>query len=346
MQFENKQTFSGKSTSTSSVLGQHDVGMRKSQTDLLNKTSNEYESLISSKLDLSNRSLTYWERKIDALEQLFYDKDIMNANQLRRGIESMPIESYLNAAYYERWLYSMTIHSIERGLITYQDLYNAINDNDNYNVNNSGVKFSKGDKVRVRYDMETLGLKWGRQHRRTPSYVHNKFGIIERYCGNFINPELDAFGISEKNNNGVPLYRVRFNCSQFENDSDDAKFGPQDTVDIEILEHWLEPVIESKVKYNHNHDDGAHNHRHSKRAEIERNALNKEPKVSGYQVLLEAFVKVLNDKNIVTNNEIRQQIEKIELRPFCLFLYFVVLFFFGLFFVNFDIFITVCFVCV
>ena len=297
------------SVKTSSVLGQHDVGMRKSQRDLLNETSNEFSSLISSKLDLSDRSLTYWERKIDAIEQLFYRKDIMTVNELRRGIESMPIESYLNAAYYERWLYSMTTHAIEKGLITYQDLYNEINTNNNINtpsdINDKSVKFSSGDKVKVRYDMETLALKWRRQHRRTPSYAHNKFGIIERYCGNFINPELDAFGISDKNNNGVPLYRVRFNCSQFDDQCDGAQ--SQDTVDIEILEHWLEPVIDTG-------DD--HDHRHQKRDEIEKNALSKEPKISGYQILLEAFSKLLNDRNIVTNDEIRKQIERIELRSF------------------------------
>ena len=71
-------------------------------------------------------------------------------------------------------------------------------------------------------------------HRRVPNYIKGKTGVIERYCGAFINPEERAYGFD-----GVPkrhLYRVRFNQTNIWEDYD----GPaEDTLDIEIYEHWL-----------------------------------------------------------------------------------------------------------
>lgn len=71
-------------------------------------------------------------------------------------------------------------------------------------------------------------------HRRTPSYIKGKTGVIERYCGAFVNPEERAYGFT-----GTPkkhLYRVRFNQTDIWEDYD----GPaKDTLDLEIYEHWL-----------------------------------------------------------------------------------------------------------
>ena len=71
-------------------------------------------------------------------------------------------------------------------------------------------------------------------HRRTPDYIKGKEGIIERYCGAFVNPEEHAYGFS-----GLPkkhLYRVRFKQIDIWEKYD----GPiEDTLDLEIYEHWL-----------------------------------------------------------------------------------------------------------
>ena len=48
-------------------------------------------------------------------------------------------------------------------------------------------------------------------HRRTPDYIKGKIGVIERYCGRFINPEERAYGFD-----GLPkrhLYVRRFDGS-------------------------------------------------------------------------------------------------------------------------------------
>lgn len=74
-------------------------------------------------------------------------------------------------------------------------------------------------------------------HVRTPFYVRGKSGHVERICGAFGNPEELAFGRS-----GEPLrtlYRIRFRQSDLWPDYAGAA---DDTVEVEIYEHWLEPA--------------------------------------------------------------------------------------------------------
>ncbi len=88
--------------------------------------------------------------------------------------------------------------------------------------------FSAGEQVRIR-NAHPPG------HRRTPFYVRGKTGVIERYCGEFPNPEELAYGFD-----GLPrreLYRVRFRQSDLWTDYQGAA---GDTLDLEIYDHWLE----------------------------------------------------------------------------------------------------------
>ena len=92
-------------------------------------------------------------------------------------------------------------------------------------------RFAPGEAVKVK------ALYPKRGHIRTPFYARGKTGIVERICGAFENPEALAFGKS-----GLPkrtLYRVRFDQAHLW--SDYAGYA-SDKVDIEIFEHWLEPV--------------------------------------------------------------------------------------------------------
>ena len=78
-------------------------------------------------------------------------------------------------------------------------------------------------------------------HRRTPFYIRGKQGVIERVCGEFPNPEELGHGFD-----GLPkkqLYRVRFRQQDLWSNS---KGGADDTVDVDVYEHWLLPVSGSK----------------------------------------------------------------------------------------------------
>ena len=92
------------------------------------------------------------------------------------------------------------------------------------------TRFEPGAHVRVRFD-EKPG------HVRTPEYVKGKTGQIEGIQGVFENPESLAYGGS-----GLPerpLYKVGFR----QMDLWDGYTGlADDTLYIDLYEHWLEPA--------------------------------------------------------------------------------------------------------
>jgi nitrile hydratase len=73
-------------------------------------------------------------------------------------------------------------------------------------------------------------------HLRTPWYVRGKTGEVERALPAFRNPEQLALRLSAEM---VPLFRVRFTMAEIW--GADAE-RPDDTVDVEIFAHWLEPL--------------------------------------------------------------------------------------------------------
>jgi hypothetical protein len=90
------------------------------------------------------------------------------------------------------------------------------------------VLFRPGDRVRV---MKAYPLG----HVRTPYYIRGASGVIERLCGAFANPEELA-----QMRDGLParpLYRVRFLQREV---WPDYRGSRDDTVDVEIFQHWLE----------------------------------------------------------------------------------------------------------
>jgi nitrile hydratase len=90
------------------------------------------------------------------------------------------------------------------------------------------ARFAPGNLVRVS-SRESSG------HMRTPRYIRGKSGVVERMCGEFKNPELLAYGTWDGKD--LPLYRVRF----LQRDVWPGYEGSaNDTIDVEIYEHWLE----------------------------------------------------------------------------------------------------------
>lgn len=84
-----------------------------------------------------------------------------------------------------------------------------------------------GDPVWVREDFPP-------GHIRTPVFIRGKRGVVTQVFGAFDNPEITTYELTGPKK---MLYAVRFR--QIDIWPDYA--GPaQDTVDIDIYEHWLE----------------------------------------------------------------------------------------------------------
>lgn len=68
-------------------------------------------------IDRSEHELADWELLTDALVSALSREGLMNVDELRRGIESMPADEYERASYYERWLYSAEAILVEKGVL-------------------------------------------------------------------------------------------------------------------------------------------------------------------------------------------------------------------------------------
>jgi hypothetical protein len=90
--------------------------------------------------------------------------------------------------------------------------------------------FSPGTRVRI-VDLKKRG------HVRTPIYVREKVGTVDRFCGEFENPEDRAYG--RVGGPRIPLYRVRLMQRDLWPDYE----GPdKDSLVLEIYQHWLRPA--------------------------------------------------------------------------------------------------------
>jgi nitrile hydratase len=73
-------------------------------------------------IDRTEHQLADWELLTDALVGALARQGLMNVDELRRGIESMPPAEYERASYYERWLYSIETILAEKGVLASGEL--------------------------------------------------------------------------------------------------------------------------------------------------------------------------------------------------------------------------------
>lgn len=91
-------------------------------------------------------------------------------------------------------------------------------------------KFAPEQRVRIRADFPP-------GHLRTPFYCRGKTGTIERVLTAFVNPEEEGYG--RVDGPKKVLYRVRFAMREL---WPEYAGPPEDKVEIEIFEHWIEPA--------------------------------------------------------------------------------------------------------
>ena len=73
-------------------------------------------------IDRTEHELDDWELLTDALVHSLASEGLMNVDELRRGIESMPPDAYEQASYYERWLYSIETILTEKRVLAAGEL--------------------------------------------------------------------------------------------------------------------------------------------------------------------------------------------------------------------------------
>ncbi len=73
-------------------------------------------------IDRAEHELADWELLTDALLGALGSRGLINVDELRRGIESMPPDDYEQASYYERWLFSVETVLTEKGVLAAGEL--------------------------------------------------------------------------------------------------------------------------------------------------------------------------------------------------------------------------------
>ena len=69
-------------------------------------------------IDRSDRQWADWEHVTNALAGVLRRRNLINVDELRRGIESMAPEEYESSSYYERWSASIETLLVEKGILT------------------------------------------------------------------------------------------------------------------------------------------------------------------------------------------------------------------------------------
>ncbi len=68
----------------------------------------------------AEHELSFWEKRTDALLVLLSSADqrAIRVDELRRAIESLPLEAYESMSYYERWIGAIETLLIEKNVLT------------------------------------------------------------------------------------------------------------------------------------------------------------------------------------------------------------------------------------
>ena len=170
--------------------------------------------------DRSQRAqLADWELLTDALVGALGRRGLMNVDELRRGIESMPPDEYERASYYERWLFSIETILTEKGVLAARRARSE----------GRGMRYRVGERGRGR-----------RPSARGPpphALVHQGQDRRRRArARTFRNPETRAYG--DDGLPELPLYLVGF--AQRELWPDYPRPTASDRVYVDVFEHWLE----------------------------------------------------------------------------------------------------------
>ena len=88
------------------------------------RATHDVGGLPASPIDQSEHRLSLSERRIDAMMQLLFDpgRKIFNIDEMRRAIESLPVEVYERYNYYERWVMAMEALVVEKGLLSRDEI--------------------------------------------------------------------------------------------------------------------------------------------------------------------------------------------------------------------------------
>jgi nitrile hydratase len=190
-----------------------------------------------------------WEGRVLAMRLAASMLGAWNIDMGRYSVERMPPAEYLASSYYERWLASLEMLLVEKGLVTAEELRTGkaagpataaravspatadaiVARGRSFRLDaDIAPRFRAGDAIVTR-NVHPLG------HTRLPRYARGRNGVIDRDHGVFIFADTSGSGLGDKPQH---LYSVRFTAQEL--------FGPEaraaDTIYIDLWDDHLEPA--------------------------------------------------------------------------------------------------------
>ena len=75
-------------------------------------------------IDLTPHEPSYWDRRVDALQQLMSDprRRFWRADEFRLAVESLSPDEYRRLRYYERWITAVARLLVAKGILTHEEI--------------------------------------------------------------------------------------------------------------------------------------------------------------------------------------------------------------------------------
>ena len=73
-------------------------------------------------IDASEHQWSDWEQQTSAVMRAISSKGLLNTDELRRGIESIPADQYEVLSYFERWSASIETILVEKNVLTTEEI--------------------------------------------------------------------------------------------------------------------------------------------------------------------------------------------------------------------------------
>ncbi len=198
-----------------------------------------------------------WERVVFTMVQTLAIHGLFVSDKFRYGVEQMPAVRYLTSTYYEHWLFSLTKHAIDAGIVDADELADRTRyyrehpdevvppssrpelvdrlrlmiegDEGSRREVTGEARFAVGDVVRV-LDHASV------THTRRARYVRGRVGTVLLTHGAHVFPDTSALEMGE---DPEFVYAVEF-LGDVLWQSDDRSANSR--VIIDLWESYLEPV--------------------------------------------------------------------------------------------------------
>jgi nitrile hydratase len=134
-----------------------------------------------------------WEAQVRAIIRTGLGR-YWHLDEFRRAIERIPADQYLQASYYEKWLYASEALLVEKGVITKEEVASGRASSpaaapafQHHKPPALDARFKPRDRVVTR-------ITHPEGHTRLPRYARGKHGVVRTVNGPFLLPDANAHG--------------------------------------------------------------------------------------------------------------------------------------------------------